>query len=372
MAEFRNFLLFVFWMGCFQWCQAQEVKINPLGEKIVVFNDGTWTKLPEKKASAENVHARGVLSIEEKSALDAQRVATNAKEDSREAFVKLQEARQNRLNLENALKNPSLATKVMKAQYQISIQKEKQAEKNWKKANKDYKELAKMTEMGFKKREKAYEKWLEQKEDERRESSLHKDRYTQKIERDIVKNEYDDVYRYQSEDDVYLNPPSKPCNVLFEGVDEFSGHNRKDLAPELFFNYTPEPLRKLYQDEAFMVCEGSMSLSQGYYYLNLKITLNARKADKNYGFLEKGSLLTIKLLNGEIIRLMNNHSDKGVALKNKEGIVYKSQYGIDPNAIKELKKSEVDKVRLFWSTGYEDYEIYELDFFLHQLKCLEN
>ncbi|MEZ4951881.1 MAG: hypothetical protein R2784_21180, partial [Saprospiraceae bacterium] len=299
-------------------------------------------------------------------------VAAIAKEDSREAFVKLQDARQKRLLLEKSLKDPTVATKAMDAQYQISKQKEKQAEQNWKKANQDYKDLAKMTEMSFKKRQRAYEKWLEKKEDERRTNSLKKDRFTQKIEKNIVKKESGEVYRYQAEDDVYINPPAKPCDILFEGVDEFSGYKRKDLSPELFFNYTPEPLRKLYQDEAFMVCEGSMSLSQGYYYLNLKITINARKADKNYGFLEKGSLLTIKLLNGEIIRLMNNHSDKGVALKNKEGIVYKSQYGIDPLAIKELKKSEVDKVRLFWSTGYEDYEIYELDFFLHQLKCLEN
>ncbi|MEZ4949633.1 MAG: hypothetical protein R2784_09645 [Saprospiraceae bacterium] len=49
----------------------------------------------------------------------------------------------------------------MDAQYQISKQKEKQAEQNWKKANQDYKELAKMTEMSFKKRQRAYEKWLE-------------------------------------------------------------------------------------------------------------------------------------------------------------------------------------------------------------------
>ncbi|MEZ4981574.1 MAG: hypothetical protein R2769_08310 [Saprospiraceae bacterium] len=42
---------------------------------------------------------------------------------------------------EKSLKDPTVATKAMDAQYQISKTKRKQAEQNWKKANQDYKEL---------------------------------------------------------------------------------------------------------------------------------------------------------------------------------------------------------------------------------------
>ena len=55
----------------------------------------------------------------------------------------------------------------------------------------------------------------------------------------------------------------------------------------------------------------------------------------------------------------------------KKSVVYKPQYLIGSNQAKELSKGEVDRIRLVWSSGYEDYEIYELDFFINQFRCLE-
>jgi hypothetical protein len=370
MAEIRKILLLALSLFCMQLLQAQKVEINPLGEKIVVFNDGSWTKLPEKKQYDASTSAK-TLTLEEKSQKEAKRVAEAAQIKSEEAFAALQKIREQRRQLEQSLEDPRLSTRALEAQYQLTLQKEQQAELDWNKANDDYRELAAMTQMSFKKRTKAYDKWLEEKEDEQRNVALKRDRLSQKLEENIVKEEIKEVYTYTPSDDPLFYPPAQPCNVLFEGVDEFSGNYRKDLAPELFFYYTPEPLKKLYMDEAFMVAEGSMSLSQGFYFFNMKITINARKADRSYGILEKGSLLTIKLLNGETVRLLNNHSDRGVRLADNKGFIYKAQYALDADVIKELKKSEVDKIRLFWSTGYEDYEVYELDFFFHQLKCLE-
>ena len=251
MAEIRKFLLLTVWLFVLQFSYAQKVEVNPLGEKIVVFNDGSWTKLPAKKATAGNSPEKA-LSIEEKSHLEAERIAKNAKIDTEEAFASLQKIRSERMNLETQLQDPKISTRALQAQYQITIQKEKQAELDWQNANEDYRELAAMTKMSFKKRTHAYEKWLATKEDERRSATLERDKLTRKLEESIVKEEIKEVYTYAAKDDVYLNPPEKPCNVLFEGVDEFSGNYRKDLAPELFFYYTPEPLKMLYKDDSFM------------------------------------------------------------------------------------------------------------------------
>ena len=35
-------------------------------------------------------------------------------------------------------------------------------------------------------------------------------------------------------------------------------------------------------------------------------------------------------------------------------------------------KSELDKMRIVWSTGYEDYDIHEVDFFMDQIRCLND
>jgi hypothetical protein len=34
-------------------------------------------------------------------------------------------------------------------------------------------------------------------------------------------------------------------------------------------------------------------------------------------------------------------------------------------------KSEIDKVGIEWSSGYEEYEVYEVDAILAQLNCFE-
>ncbi|MEM8909240.1 MAG: hypothetical protein AAGD05_15445, partial [Bacteroidota bacterium] len=90
-----------------------------------------------------------------------------------------------------------------------------------------------------------------------------------------------------------------------------------------------------------------------------------------FGVLEKGSILSVKLLNGDAVKLFNTKTSTGTVSKLNKTTVYRGQYLISSDQQKQLKKSEVDKVRIVWSTGYEDYDVYELDFFLDQFNCLD-
>ena len=45
-------------------------------------------------------------------------------------------------------------------------------------------------------------------------------------------------------------------------------------------------------------------------------------------------------------------------------------YYIDKNTEKVLATSELDTMRLNFTSGYEDYVIYNVDFFTRQLACL--
>ena len=53
-------------------------------------------------------------------------------------------------------------------------------------------------------------------------------------------------------------------------------------------------------------------------------------------------------------------------------ILFQGQYGIGKKELNKLKKISVDKMRVIWSTGYEDYEVIHVDFFKNQLSCLES
>ncbi|MFT5386870.1 MAG: hypothetical protein ACI81W_004288, partial [Saprospiraceae bacterium] len=184
---------------------------------------------------------------------------------------------------------------------------------------------------------------------------------------------YDKVFaKYKPEEDVLFNPPAAECNLVFDGVDEFSGKKRKDVAEQLFFTHTNEELRSIFKDQDYMTCTGYLSsLTGGLIFLTLNITIASKSAQREYGILEKGSQINIKLLNGENVRLVNKKTNMGTENTLENSVSYRAQYLISSGDEKELKKSEVDKVRIIWSSGYEDYEIYELDFFIDQFNCLD-
>jgi len=172
-----------------------------------------------------------------------------------------------------------------------------------------------------------------------------------------------------AKDNVMINPPSPDCDITFDGIDEFSGKKRKDLAPKLFFTFTPQQLREHYKGKERIETHAYLSNIQGgARFLSLKIIVNDAKAQRTYGMIEKGSVLNIKMIDGTNISLTNNKTDQGI-LRNEQ-VVYSVQYRIATNQQKFLQDLEIDKLRIVWSTGYEDYEIYETDFLIHQFACL--
>ncbi len=182
----------------------------------------------------------------------------------------------------------------------------------------------------------------------------------------------DEVKSRRDEMNVMTNPPKPPCKLVFNKLDEFSGKVRKDVAKELFFTYTNERMRPYFKNREYITCNaGLASLSGEIYFLKLDLEVASEKAKKEYGFLEKGSALIVKMIDGSTVRLLNQKTDMGTLNPLQKSVVYKPQYIISGSQVKSLSKGEVDRVRVVWSTGYEDYEVYELDFFINQMSCLE-
>ena len=58
-------------------------------------------------------------------------------------------------------------------------------------------------------------------------------------------------------------------------------------------------------------------------------------------------------------------------LKNQDGTTtYNTQYVIDSISESKLKKYEVDKLRLIWSTGFDEFDLVNIDFFINQFRSL--
>ncbi len=178
---------------------------------------------------------------------------------------------------------------------------------------------------------------------------------------------------FNPKDDVMMYPPEKKCNLAFDGVDDFSGKKRREVAKEILFSHTSEDMRPFFKDQDYMTCRAYLSsLSGGITYLSLEITIASESAQRDYGMIEKGSILNIKLMDESNAKLFNNKTDVGVLDELNNTVTYSAQYVINSGEEKVLRRNEIDKIRVIWSSGYEDYEVYNVDFFTNQFNCLKD
>jgi len=176
--------------------------------------------------------------------------------------------------------------------------------------------------------------------------------------------------KYQPAADVLLHPPPRPCVLVTDTRDEFSGERRRETPREELFRYTNPSLRPYLQGREHIVCHASVSQNGALYLLQLSFTLSDANAKRTFGGLPKNSLAVFKLLNGETLSLVNMRADEGRAGDDKITHTFVGQYLLDATSLKKLQKVLLDKVRIAWATGYEDYEIHEVDLLVRHLNCL--
>jgi len=162
------------------------------------------------------------------------------------------------------------------------------------------------------------------------------------------------------------------CKISFQGKDSFSGKKRTDLARSPFFSFTSKKMRPYFLEGDMIQCDAYLSaVAGGYKFICIEVLVSSETAQKSYGSLEKQGLLSIRLVDGTTVSLYNNKTDTGFLDPIKKTVTYKAQYLIPSEHVKALSRVDLDRVRLVWSTGYEDYTIYETDFLINQLACLE-
>ena len=181
----------------------------------------------------------------------------------------------------------------------------------------------------------------------------------------------DDNYNpFTSTDNVIINPPPPACQFAYEGKDN-QGRFRRDLQKQLLFTHTDDRLRSVLKNQEYLTCEGYFTQLGGFRYLTLEFTFAYPNAREAYGFIEKGSYLMIKLLNGQFITLFSGKMDKGTYNTETGLLSYLVHYPISQGQLNIVRQSEADSVIVSWSSGYEEYDIFEMGFFINQIQCLD-
>jgi hypothetical protein len=177
---------------------------------------------------------------------------------------------------------------------------------------------------------------------------------------------------YDSKLDVNINPPSPDCRIPFDGMDSFTGKRKKETAPIILFRHTEDFMRPTLKEKDYITCEAWMSRVQGgFYFINLTFTILTKEGQKSFGFLDRNTPIIFRFINGSNVVLQNAKTDIG-SFDTEKGIsVYKAQIQMGSTEAKALGSAELDALRVTWSAGYEDYEIYDMDALMNLFKCLE-
>lgn len=163
---------------------------------------------------------------------------------------------------------------------------------------------------------------------------------------------------------------SVPCHLEMDTIDAVTGTHRTGLEPGLIFTDTDPDLRPYFKSKELITCYGRLSKMGAYIYFTIDFQIASSHSQGNFGVLESGSLLRLRLLNGKYVSLYNLKSDRGRIDPYTGNTIFSGQYALGKDEIKLLSASPLDKIRILWGTGYEDYDVYKIDFFIDQLKCL--
>ena len=161
-----------------------------------------------------------------------------------------------------------------------------------------------------------------------------------------------------------------PCEVINDGIDLQTKTYRIELGPALLFNHTPPEVKNDLQEDNLMKCQAQIVKVEDKTSLHLNLSINSLKAKDIYGSIDKAGMMKITLIDGKEIKLNCYAGSPGVQSQNKKGYIYPVGYELSNRDIKQLSKKEIDKIGIQWSSGYEEYLIYEIDFFMNQLACL--
>ena len=177
----------------------------------------------------------------------------------------------------------------------------------------------------------------------------------------------------RSESDYYANYKRKPvtCRAV---VNETDGKGKPEMlviARRTIFKHTDDDLRPYFRDKDLVTCSGQLSQIGEAVYLNLEFSIASPNAQKNFGKLPESSLMRLTLVDGTAIDLVNLQGDGGRIDPYSGNTLFVGRYLLEGNHQKRLAKTELDKMRVVWTSGYEDYDIFAVDFLVDQFTCLK-
>jgi hypothetical protein len=175
---------------------------------------------------------------------------------------------------------------------------------------------------------------------------------------------------YTPANDVMLHPPVPPCALVRDTRDEFSGEISRETSKAELFRHSPPALLNYLKGRTHVTCEAALSRAGATTALLLSFHINDPNARRAFGRIEQNGFAVLKFMDGSTFTLQNAIADEGLFNPESESATYKAKYPLTEDVLKKMRRIELDKIRIAWSRGFEDYDVQQVDLLLRQSACL--
>lgn len=162
------------------------------------------------------------------------------------------------------------------------------------------------------------------------------------------------------------------CDIIFNDIDRSIDKRRIEHAPQHFFGYTSDKLKHFFKEKNFLNCNAYITKVEGDYFLNLDLDLASKDASRSYGFINKGDMIRVTFIDGQDFITNALYRVDGTIEAYSGHMIYRVVYPLEDYHLDLLHDTEIDKLGIIWSSGFEEYPIYEIDILMHQLECIDN
>lgn len=168
------------------------------------------------------------------------------------------------------------------------------------------------------------------------------------------------------------NQSKDECRWLFNDYDEDAKGLRIQTPFYPTLVYTHPNMQSYYKDDQFMTGSISLSKVRKHYFLVLELTLKSLDARKSYGNIAQKEEVRIRTVNGDFIYATVLNKTEGIVEEYTGHVKYEIRTKIRKSDLKKLSKAYLDTIGIMWSSGYEEYPIYNIDVLHKPAQCLLN
>ena len=170
--------------------------------------------------------------------------------------------------------------------------------------------------------------------------------------------------------DVVKNPPLRTCRLV-QAKEDIAGSDLllRTKSEHLTF-HLPAEMRVHRRGRPMLSIDSHFEVKESGKFMVLDIILQIPSARRSMGGIRKNRPIRMQMLSGEIVNLQIINEDTGTFFQDLNEVHFRAIAPLSRKDYKVLAENEIDRLRIQWDSGNQDYEVFDIRVLKHQINCI--